>query len=83
MVGVWLCVEVRKGFLERWHLARDMKRGWCGCVEIWGEQISGGGNCSAKALRRECAGSVGGTRKPRDGVGTGSQGGRWRRGFEA
>lgn len=60
-----------KASWKRWHLTRDMKRARCGCAEIWGERVSGGRNCSAKALRRECAGSAGGTRRPRCGLGLG------------
>lgn len=33
-----------------------MKRGRCGCAEVWGEWVSDGGNCAAKALRREVPG---------------------------
>lgn len=71
MVGVLFCVKVREGFCDKMAFEQRHEEGkvWLCSAEIWGEWVSDGRNCSAKALRWECAGSVGGTWRPRCGVG--------------
>lgn len=67
MVGVLFCVKVRKGFHDKMASEWRHEEGkvWLGSAEIWGEWVSDARNYSAKALRRECAGSIGGTWRPR------------------
>lgn len=68
MVGVLFCMKVRQGSHDKMASEQRHEEGkvWLCSAEIWGEWVSDGRNCSAKALRREGAGSVGG---PRYGVG--------------
>lgn len=58
MMGELFWEEVREGFPGKVASEQTYEKGRCGCAEIWGEWVLGGGNFRAQALRRGSAGSV-------------------------